>query len=102
MRPKTNTIDGCLSIRREIEAASRLKITGWIGNANMIDDTSPDDIVSGHGFMQELSRQTELPLMFITAAAKMLPKISQRRFSCPVLVIQRQLVPPWIKAKPMI
>jgi hypothetical protein len=102
MRPKTNTIDGCISIRREIEAASRLKITGWIGNANMIDDTSPDDIVSGHGFMQELSRQTELPLMFITAAAKMLPKISQRRFSCPVLVIQRQLVPPWIKAKPMI
>ena len=102
MRPKTDSIDSCLSIRREIEAASRLKITGWIGNANMIDDTSSDDIVSGYGFVQELSRQSELPVMFITAAANLLPKISHQRFSCPVLTIQRQLVPPWIKAKPML
>ena len=32
-RPFTETIDGCLKIMREIETASRLRVTGFIGNA---------------------------------------------------------------------
>lgn len=99
MRPKTDTIEGCLAIRREIEAAARLEITGWIGNANLIDDTDPDDIIRGYGFVQKLSHASGLPVMFITASADLLPQISHKNFSCPVLTIQRQLVPPWIKAK---
>lgn len=101
MRPKTDTIDGCLAMRQEIETAARLRVTGWIGNANLIDDTAPDDIVRGHAFVQNLSHESGLPLMFVTAAAELLPHVSLEDFSCPVLTIERQLVPPWKKAKPI-
>jgi hypothetical protein len=48
-----------------------------------------------------LSRESGLPLEFITVAAELLPKVDPERFGCPVLVLERQLVPPWKKATPL-
>jgi hypothetical protein len=97
MRPFTETIEDCLKIRAEIERASRLSINGLVGNANLIDETTPDHIYHGYDFVKTLSEQSGLPLEFITIARELLPLIDVRRFSCPVLTIERQLVPPWQK-----
>jgi len=97
-RPFTDTIAGCLKIKAEIETAARLSITGLIGNANLIDETTVDDIYEGYEFVNGLSKESGLPLEFITVATELLPKIDMQRFNCPVLVLERQLVPPWKKA----
>ncbi|MGD8980135.1 MAG: cobalamin biosynthesis protein CbiA [Desulfobacterales bacterium] len=97
-RPFTDTIESCLKIRREIERASKMTINGIIGNANLIDETSVDDIYNGYDFVKALSVESRLPLEFITASVELLPEIDMGRFSCPVLPIERQLVPPWKKA----
>ena len=97
LRPFTETIEGCLKIRAEIEQASKLTIGGLIGNANLIDETTPDHIYDGYGFVKTLSEQSGLSLEFITIARELLPLIDLNRFSCPVLTIERQLVPPWQK-----
>ena len=97
LRPFTETIEGCLKIRAEIEQASRLSINGLVGNANLIDETTPDHIYNGYDFVKTLSEQSGLPLEFITFARELLPLIDVRRFSCTVLTIERQLVPPWQK-----
>jgi len=97
-RPFTDTIEGCLKMRDEIERASKMAINGIIGNANLIDETSVDDIYNGYDFVKTLSGETRLPLKFITASVELLPDIDMGRFSCPVLPIERQLVPPWKKA----
>jgi hypothetical protein len=97
LRPFTETIEGCLKIRAEIERASRLTVNGFIGNANLIDETTPDHIYNGYEFVQTLAEQSGLPLEFITIARGLLPLIDIRRFLCPVLPIERQLVPPWQK-----
>lgn len=94
-RPFTNTAEGCLKIRNEIEKASRLSISGIIGNANLIDETSVRDIYTGYDFVLGLSKESGLPLKFITVAAELMPKIDIKHFTCPVLLIERQLVPPW-------
>lgn len=94
-RPFTDTIDRCLKIRREIEAASKLPVTGLVGNANIIDDTAHSDIEEGYAFVKGLSEESALPLAFITAAANLLPEFEIDRFTCPVLPIHRHLVPPW-------
>jgi hypothetical protein len=99
MRPQTRTIEGCLKIRQEIETAAKLTITGLIGNANLINETDSDEIYSGYEFVQKLSDESGLPLEFITIAREILPGVELKRFSCPVLTIARQLVPPWLKAK---
>lgn len=101
LRPETGSLAGCFHLRREIETAARMAVTGWIGNANLIDETTPQDIYRGYEFVRQLSDASGLPLMFITAAAELLPLIAQERFACPVLAIARQLVPPWKNASAM-
>jgi hypothetical protein len=100
LRPFTETIEGCLKVRQEIEQAAKLAVDGIIGNANLIDETSVDDIYDGYEFVKRLSEQSDLTLEFITVARELLASVDVRQFSCPVLPIDRQLVPPWQKARP--
>jgi hypothetical protein len=97
-RPFTDTIKNCLKMRDEIERASKMTVNGIIGNANLIDDTSADDIYNGYDFVKALSEESRLALKFITVPVELLPAMDVSRFSCPVLPIERQLVPPWRKA----
>ncbi len=97
-RPFTDTVAGCLRMRDQIEKASKMTINGIVGNANLIDETTVEDIYKGYDFVKALSDESRLPLEFITASAELLPEIDVERFSCPVLPIERQLVPPWKKA----
>jgi hypothetical protein len=98
-RPYTDTIGGCLKIQGDIERASKLKISGIIGNSNLIDLTTPEDIYRGYDFSLELSQASHLPLECITVSSALMPKIEAKRFQCPLLPIERQLVPPWLKAE---
>lgn len=97
-RPFTHTVEGCLKIKKEIEIASKLDVDGIIGNANLIDDTSAHDIYDGYDFVNTYATESRLPLEFITARDSLIPELDLSRFSCPVLPILRQLVPPWKKA----
>ena len=99
LRPQTGTVEGCLKIRSEIEVAAKMKITGLIGNANLIDETGTEEIYNGYEFVRVISVQSGLPLEFVTVAQEIWSGIDVNRFSCPVLPIARQLVPPWIKAR---
>lgn len=94
-RPYTDTLEGCRKMRKSIENAARMAVTGLVGNANLIDETTLDDIVNGYAFVCELSEKSELPLKFIAAEKRCLDGVDLGRFSCPVLPIRRQLVPPW-------
>lgn len=98
LRPNSDTISGCLKIRNEIEAAAKMTISGIIGNANLIDETTPEDIIRGYDFIKQLSDESGLLLHFITTPVDLLPEVDLNRFACPVLTIRRQLVPPWKKA----
>ncbi|MDY6791123.1 MAG: cobalamin biosynthesis protein CbiA [Thermodesulfobacteriota bacterium] len=98
LRPFTNTVKGCLKMRSEIEAASKMTISGLVGNSNLIDETGPEDIYTGYEFVKLLSRESGLALKFITVPSELMTEIDVNRFSCPVLQIERQLVPPWKKA----
>ena len=97
-RPVTDTIDGCVSIQNGIERASRIAVTGYIGNAHFMGSTTLDDVMHGYAFCTELARQTGKPLRLITAPAAMAAAVEKKDLSCPVLPIQRQLVPPWERA----
>lgn len=97
-RPNTDTVEGCLRVRQAIEASARLPVSGWVGNANMMDETTLNDIRFGYDFLQRLEATSGLPLEWITASPAVLPRQEQSEFGCPVLPMYRQLVPPWKKA----
>jgi len=94
-RPFTETIEGCFKIKEEIETSSKLAITGLVSNANLIDETTPEHIYEGYRFIEEVSDTTGLPIEFITASSQIIPQLDMDRFHCPVLTIDRKLVPPW-------
>lgn len=97
-RPRSSTMEECLSMRDGIERASRMAISGIIGNAHLIEETTVEDIYRGYGFVQALSEVSGLPLECVTVAEELLGRLDKGNFSCPLLPIKRQLVPPWKRA----
>ena len=94
-RPFTETVEGCMKIKSEIERASKLTIDGIIGNSNLIDETTCDIIHKGYDFLMDVSSATGLKLEFITASSNLIPQLEIERFSCPVLTLDRKLQFPW-------
>jgi hypothetical protein len=94
-RPFTGSIEACKKIKQEIETASKLKMAGVVGNANLIDETLAEHIYEGYDFTLAYARECGLKLEFITVPATTYAEIEAGRFECPVLKIKRQLVPPW-------
>jgi hypothetical protein len=98
-RPYTDTVGGCLKIREAIEAKARMTVTGIIGNANFMEDTTEQDILEGYAFSKEVAEAGNIPLMFITTPAALLTRLDKKDIHCPVLALRRQLVPPWKQAE---
>jgi len=94
-RPLTQTLDGVIKIKREIENASKLCITGLIGNSNLIEESTAEIICSGYAFMAEISDKLVLPIEFITVPVHLLNKLKREQFLYPILPVKRQLDPPW-------
>ncbi|MEZ4526655.1 MAG: cobalamin biosynthesis protein CbiA [Desulfobacterales bacterium] len=97
-RPFTDTVEGCIRIRGEIEEAAKLAVNGLVGNANLIEETRPEDIYEGYAFVRKLSAETGLALEGVTVPAPLLSQMDFTKINCPVLPIHRQLVPPWKRA----
>jgi len=76
LRPFTGTVEGCLKMRSEIEAASKMAINGIIGNSNLIDETRPEDIYNGYEFVKLLSQESGLALKFITVPSDLVAEIA--------------------------
>jgi len=98
-RPLTDSVAGCLTMRAQIEAASHLTVTGWIGNAHLMEATSADTVRAGYRFASEVSQASGLPLIFITAPGGLMGDLADDVFGCPVLPIQRRLTLPWQAAQ---
>ena len=96
-RPFTADVNGCLVMRDRIEAASRLKVTGLIGNAHLLDDTTAEDVLQGYKLVADVSAASDLPIAFITAAAGLVDPVRAAGVTCPVLPIERQMAMPWMK-----
>jgi hypothetical protein len=97
-RPSTESIDGCIRMRRAIEDKARMQVGKWIGNAHMLEDTSLEHFRHGRDFMRDLQEASGLGVEFVTAPQQLLPLIDAEQTDWPVLPIHRQLVPPWKKA----
>ncbi len=97
-RPFTETIEGCLQIRAEIEAASRQSVTGLAANPHLLSETRVEEVLRGISFVRELSEAAGLPFEFAAAPADVIPEIEGAGIGLPLLPIRRQLVPPWEQA----
>jgi MinD-like ATPase involved in chromosome partitioning or flagellar assembly len=94
-RPFTDTIEGCVKIQREIEAASTLQVTGLVSNAHLMDETDGTVIAEGAAFAQAVAQQQGQELRFVAVEQSVAPQVDADQLGYPILKLQRLLTPPW-------
>ena len=94
-RPFTETVEGCLKIGREIEVASRLKITGLISNTHLLEETEVSTVLDGLRLAREVGEAAGLPVSFATANESLRGGIDAENAKCPILWIKRRMLRPW-------
>ncbi len=98
-RPYTDSVEGCLKIKEQIEAKAKMSVTGIVGNANLMEETEVDTILDGYDFCKKVAAAAELPLEFITVPSALLTRLPKNDIQCPMLALNRQMVPPWKQAE---
>lgn len=95
-RPFTDTPQGCVKMIRDIEDASRLRVTAIVGNTHLMDLTTEGTVLAGEALVLEVSALTGLPIRFETAARHVIDAWSGPGPGLPVLPIERHMLPPWV------
>ncbi len=94
-RPFTADDTGARKMMNEIEAASRLRFTGIIANTHLIEHTTVETVMDGLALAKDVSKATELPVVFVSATRNITEKLDLRRIDVPVLPLDRSLLKPW-------
>jgi len=68
-RPEVATPLMSLTVLRQIEEQSHLRVSGLVGNTHLKQSTEVDDIIAGLDGLQMLAELTDLPIIGITAPA---------------------------------
>jgi hypothetical protein len=69
-RPFTETVEGCLKIKNEIEAASRLRVTGLVSNTHLLEETDAHRTllsIPGAGNLEILRESGHSPMIEVPA-----------------------------------
>jgi len=94
-RPFTESAEGCLKIKGEIEAASRLQVTGLISNTHLLEDTDVATISEGLELARRVGESAGIPVVFATVSEHLRNGFDEQVAGCPILWIKRRMLPPW-------
>lgn len=96
-RPFTADAEGIQRVMREIEAASRLRITALVSNTHLMDETEPETVLEGYRIVRDLAGAVGLPVKFCIVEAGLLDAIDASEIDSPILPIERFLLPPFVR-----
>jgi hypothetical protein len=95
-RPFTDSVAGCLDIMRRIEAAAKLQVTGLVSNTHLMEETDAETVLRGYDLARAVGAAASIGVELVTADAALLATIDPERIDrCPVLRIDRRMLPPW-------
>lgn len=95
-RPFTDSVEGCLRLRRAIENASRLSVTGLLLNSHLIDHTTTATVLDGWRLARELSARAALPIRAVAVMAPLAGEPEILAIDAPLLPLERHMLPPWL------
>jgi len=98
-RPFTSDVAGSMETMRRIETTTQLKFTGLVVNSHMLEETTPEIVLDGYRLGQAVSRESGLPVVFLSAKADVLDKLKPSDIACPVLPLSRSMLKPWERKK---
>lgn len=93
-RPMTTNLDDTLTYIGEIEAASRLKISGIINNTHYLEQTTLDDIIYGLELSREITKETSIPI-FATCVMEGMEGHLEGKIDHPVIILRKNITLPF-------
>jgi len=71
-RPMSGSPGRILKLKEEMEDFARLKVTGFVNNANLLNYASADDIRQGYDILKETSELSGIPVVHTTGRREFL------------------------------
>jgi len=72
LRPLAETAEKAYALMEQVQIASRLKITGIINNANLVEETTTQELKTGYDVVKELSEKTGIPVYATAGTPRLL------------------------------
>lgn len=76
-RPMTKTAEQIAAMVRDIEAVSRLQVTGLVNSSNLAALTTADDVVKGQAVTDEAACLTGIPCAYVSVMEHLIPRLPQ-------------------------
>lgn len=93
-RPMTDTPEKIEEMVRSIQESSRLKITRFINNTNLLNNTSSDDIIAGHELISRVAEKFGVPVAFVSGFPEAVNEAGNK-LGIDVLVMNKLIRLPW-------
>lgn len=91
-RPFTSNADEIIIMASELQEASKMKITGFINNTNILEQTTPSDILEGEKILLEVSDRTGIPLVMTTIMDGVMTEDELKQIKAPEVMKMRRTI----------
>lgn len=91
-RPFTSTADEIIIMASELQEASKMKITGFINNTNILEQTTASDILEGEKILLEVQEKTGIPVVMTTVMDGVLTDDEIKRLHTPEVMKMRRTI----------
>lgn len=71
-RPLSGSVERIINLKEEMEAHSRLKVTGFVNNTNLAVATTPQELRDGYEMLKQVSDITGVPVLYTSGKKEML------------------------------
>jgi hypothetical protein len=102
-RPFAEDETAVLEMLREVETAARMRVTGFVANTHLMDETTAADVRAGLVVTQTLSQKTGIPIRFCAALESLGPALQKDGADLgevPLLTLRRYILPPHVRRRP--
>ncbi|MBR1797464.1 MAG: hypothetical protein IJ757_05595 [Clostridiales bacterium] len=91
-RPFTSTADEIIVMASELQEASKLKITGFINNTNVLELTSFEDITEGEQVLLKVQERTGIPLVMTSVMEGVLTDDQLSKLKSPEVIRMQRTI----------
>ncbi|SMC52693.1 hypothetical protein SAMN06296952_1567 [Oscillospiraceae bacterium] len=92
LRPFTSDVQGIAQMASELQEASRMKISGYINNTNLLEETTFEEVEEGEKIVAEAARLTGIPLLATTVMEGVATEDQLKTFVAPEIITMRRTI----------
>lgn len=87
-RPFSETVEQAVAMAREIEMASRLRLTGVVSNTHLKQETTPEVVRMGYDLAVRVANILGIPVVAVAVEEALADRLDPNDFACPIRLLR--------------